>query len=96
VQGMALNAPALGRQATIIDYFLLGLLWLFSKLVPLARWVPGTPWEDLSDEDSLIERVMADEIFENGGIRIQTALSLGQVHPGRALLLLRDAARLLF
>jgi hypothetical protein len=79
LQGLALNAPALGRQTTTMDHVVLSVVGYLAHVCPKTPVVPGTPWEELSDEPDLIERMMADELYSNGDIRAMTALTLGQV-----------------
>ena len=75
LQGLALNAPALGRDVTLFDRILAFALWPLACLFPSARVVPGTPWTQLSDEEEVRRRVAADPLFENGNVRLRTALS---------------------
>ena len=74
-----MNAPALGRQITVVDRIVLTVVSYLAQLCPRAALVPGTPWEALSDEPDLIRKVTSDKLFENGDIRAMTALTLGRV-----------------
>ena len=78
-QGLAMNAPALGRKVTIFDRILLWVVSWFAMIIPRTPLVPGTPWEQLSDEPDLIAGIVQDKLFSNGDIRAQTAMTLGQV-----------------
>lgn len=74
-----MNAPALGRKVTIFDRILLWVVSWFAMIIPRSPIVPGTPWEQLSDEPDLIASIVRDKLFCNGDIRAQTAMTLGQV-----------------
>jgi hypothetical protein len=79
MQGLALNAPALGRRITLSDRFILIVLSVLRMIWPLAQVIPSTPWHRLSDDHGIPGRAEADEHYFNEPTRVITAHSLAQV-----------------
>jgi hypothetical protein len=79
MQGLALNAPALGRRITLSDRFILIVLSVLRVIWPLAQVIPSTPWHRLSDDHGIPGRAEADEHYFNEPTRVITAHSLAQV-----------------
>lgn len=85
LQGLILNAPALGRNITFLDRALLSAVGLISAVAPAWRVVPGTPWENLCDEPDLIAGIQQDALYNNADMRAMTACTLGKVRRTRCL-----------
>lgn len=79
MQGLALNAPALGRRVTLGDRVSLAIITVLRMLCPLAQLIPSTPWNRITDDLAIPRRAETDAHYFNGATRVITAHSLGQV-----------------
>lgn len=79
VQGLALNAPALGRHVTIGDRVSLVIINMLRMLCPLAQLIPSTPWNRITDDHAIPHRAESDAHYFNGALRVVTAHSLAKV-----------------
>lgn len=79
MQGLALNAPALGRRITLADRVILIIISVLRVLCPLAQVIPSTPWSRITDDDGIARRAETDAHYFNEPTRVITAHSLGQV-----------------